>query len=185
MKRNIFFKTILLILLLLQIYSVFIFVFSKEYLEAIGIFLILLFNMFILVFQKITNIHINQLSILLIFILSTFHSFFGKTLKLYDNTLWWDKFLHFYGTLSASLLCISFFKKLNFLKNNSKPFIFIFTFILGGFLGQLFEVLEHTIDALSSAQSQHGLNDTMIDIILNNIGGLIAAFLTLNKKSYD
>ncbi|SHH07202.1 hypothetical protein [Tepidibacter thalassicus] len=184
MKKNSFLKIIVLISLLLQIYSLLIFLFNKKYLELFGVFLVLIYNIFILLFKKITNTQINKFCILLNFLLPIFHSFIGKTLKFYDNISWWDKFLHFYGTLAISLLFISIFKKLNFLKDNSKFFIFIFTFILGGFLGQLFEILEHTIDTLSHAQSQHGLNDTMLDITLNNLGALFASFLTFNENLY-
>ncbi len=185
MKKNSFFKIVFLLSIFLQIYALFFFLSHKKHLEFVGIFILLTFNIFILLFKKITNIQINNFCIALIFILSSFHSFIGKTLKLYDNTLWWDKFLHFYGTLATSLFCIAVLKKFNFFKTDSKLFLFIFTFILGGFLGQGFEILEYTIDILSHAQSQHGLKDTMIDIIFNNLGALLASFLSLNKKLYS
>lgn len=185
MKKNIFFKIIILLSILLQLCSLFYFINIKNKTEAIGVIFILIFSILILFFQYITNLQIKNYAVILVFILSAFHSFFGKFLHFYENVFWWDKFLHFYGTLSMSLFLICLLEKVYFLKNSSKLFIFIFTFILGGFLGQMFEVLEYGIDVFTNSKSQHGLGDTMIDIILNDVGALAAALLSLNKHFFN
>ncbi|OPJ57295.1 hypothetical protein [Alkalithermobacter paradoxus] len=173
MNRNL----IIYICLSLILYSLVGLFISGEYLESLGALVIVILNILILYITKSKGMYIKFYGVELVLVLSVFHSFLGKFMNLYKTIEWWDKFLHAYGTFSVTLLLLSFlhFKSSNLLS------LFIIVYSLGSSLGVMFEVFEYILDIVMKTKSQHGLDDTMLDLILNNLGSFLAALMYLYK----
>ncbi|KXZ39953.1 hypothetical protein SAMN05661008_00824 [Alkalithermobacter thermoalcaliphilus JW-YL-7 = DSM 7308] len=146
--------------------------------ETIGAFVVLTLNILIFWILKVKKIKVKFASLELILILSTFHCFLGKYIKFYETISWWDKFLHVYGTFCITLFVLSFID----IKHTNKLFTFIFIYSLGCCLGTSFEIFEYFLDLTLKTKSQKGLDDTMLDIIANNVGSLLAYFFYLYKN---
>lgn len=121
------------------------------------------------------NIGLVVLSLTVLF----FHFFIGKYLKAYKNSFYFDRFLHFFGSLVFSLFAYT-------LIYNLYPFAFpkfyliIFVFTLGLTLGTLFELAEFTRDYIFGTNDQVGLKDTMIDLVFDALGAIISSIIAAN-----
>ena len=111
-----------------------------------------------------------------IFIYATL--FLGEIANFYEKYWWWDSLLHVssaigFGLVGFTLLILLFHSK----RITASPFmlcLFGFSFALA--LGALWEIWEFTLDQLFGLNTQKsGLPDTMWDLIIDAIGGAIAA----------
>lgn len=106
-----------------------------------------------------------------------FSLFIGEFLDAYDNYWWWDKALH---ASSGIILGYVGFMALFVLKLtgriNVNPGVIAFlTFSVAMAAAGVWEIIEFGADSLFGLTMQHGLQDTMIDMILGGLGGAIAA----------
>jgi len=104
------------------------------------------------------------------------HTFWGVWLRWYDAHWFWDKLLHWKGTMLVSFLgflCAYALHASGRLRL-SGPFLGLFTVIFGNALGAWWEIAEFGVDKLLGKNTQYGLNNTMWDII-NNLGGCLLA----------
>lgn len=119
--------------------------------------------------------------------------FLGGPWEFYSRIWWWDSLLHFFSGialgLSGFLILYIFYKKGKF--NASPKTIILFAFCFALALGALWEILEFGIDATFGYDMQEarnlatpedcntwfGVRDTMIDLILDATGALIASLL--------
>ena len=102
----------------------------------------------------------------------------------------YDKIGHFIGSATVALLgfaSVLILDKFTDLKINKKQIIFfiiIFTMAIGAF----WEIGEFILDQTIGTNAQHGLEDTMYDMIFNFIGSIFIAIIAIIKfeeKSKD
>lgn len=114
----------------------------------------------------------------IIFIFSSV--FFGQFGGLYDRWHWFDSFLHFISALAFGLvgfLLLFVYYVHNKLKLPKAIIIFFALFFCLG-VGALWEIIEYGIDnALGTNMQVGSLDDTMIDLLLNGLGGLVSVVL--------
>jgi hypothetical protein len=130
--------------------------------------------------------------------------FLGEVRSFYIKFWWWDSFLHL---LSGVALGFAGFLFVYVLHKTHKfyakhVFIMLFSFCFAVAIGVLWEIFEFFMDQFFNLDMQKsrnlcgieniycdtriGLKDTMIDLILDSIGALIASiigFLFLKKKT--
>ncbi|WP_121743016.1 hypothetical protein [Natronorubrum halophilum] len=108
----------------------------------------------------------------------------GSTATFYSQVWWWDHMTH---ALSASLVAGVGYATVRAIHEHADGIhfpqrfaaVFILLFVLA--FGVLWEVLEFAIalsaDALGMEPvlTQYGLDDTMLDLVFNSIGGLLVA----------
>ena len=95
---------------------------------------------------------------------------------------YYDKFAHFISSITVavlafvSILLINRFSCQNFHRWQIFFYILIFTMAIGAF----WEIYEYLMDTFLGAyltkSLQHGLDDTMIDLILDLLGGVVIGF---------
>lgn len=121
------------------------------------------------------NIIISFLVILVILL----HLLFGVHLKIYKKTITFDRFLHFLGTLTFSLFLYSLFDYFLNPSLNPKFISYVLVLTIGISLGTFFEIVEFIIDSYKNTGHQHGLKDTMIDLIFDFIGAFFASIISI------
>jgi hypothetical protein len=104
----------------------------------------------------------------------------GQFGGMYDRFHWYDAFLHFLSALVLGMvgfLIIYVFYSVNKLK---LPLfiVVLFSFSFAASIGVVWEIIEYFIDmTLGTNMQVSSLDDTMIDLIVNSLGALIAAVI--------
>ena len=103
--------------------------------------------------------------------------FLGQFGGLYDRWHWYDSFLHFISALAFGLA--GFLPLFVFYVHNKlrlpKSIILFFTFFFCLGVGALWEIIEYGIDNVFGTNMQvNSLDDTMIDLMLNGLGAVVA-----------
>lgn len=108
----------------------------------------------------------------------------GSGLSFYQGLWWWDHLTH---TLSASVVAAVGYTTVRALDRHSESiqlppkFVFVFILLFTLAFGVLWEVLEFAIGGVAalvgagSVLTQYGLDDTMMDLIFDTVGGVIVA----------
>jgi hypothetical protein len=116
------------------------------------------------------------ITVAVIFIYATL--FLGEIANFYEKYWWWDVLLHMgsavgFGLVGFTLLILLFRSK----RITASPILLcLFGFSFAVALGALWEIWEFALDQLFDLNTQKsGLMDTMWDLIINAIGGLISA----------
>jgi len=104
------------------------------------------------------------------------HTFWGVWLRFYDSHWFWDKLLHLTGTVLVSFVG---FLAAYALHTSGKvrltgPALALFTVVFGNALGAWWEIVEFLVDKTLRKNTQYGLDNTMIDLINNFVGSLVA-----------
>ncbi len=101
----------------------------------------------------------------------------GLVTDLYNNTDWWDNITHFIsGITVASLAAVVLIVVIVSSKKIRVPtpwipfLIFVSVLAMEG----VWEMLEFTMDMIIGTSMQHGLSDTMGDIVANSLSGVVA-----------
>ncbi|MFW6040893.1 MAG: hypothetical protein ACOC85_03555 [Thermoplasmatota archaeon] len=116
----------------------------------------------------------------LLIVLALFLHVMGGFLGFYDHLWWWDHLIHIFAStliavlgtvllLSVELHADSLYLPGKFIS------IFILMFVMA--IGVIWEMYEYTVDTFFGTSMQYNLNDTIIDLISNMFGGIIAAIL--------
>lgn len=132
---------------------------------------------------------------LLIF-LALFLHVIGGVFDLYSRIERWDTMTHFVSTFMLSIVGLTVIYIMHVYWDGLKMdirAIMVFTLFIGAFLGVAWEVMEWSADQVLGTQEQHGLDDTMKDLVMDMIGAMIAAMLgawwiidgTLRKMTGD
>lgn len=130
-------------------------------------------------FKGIHNVHIPVLFIYSV-ITFVFSVFLGQFVGLYDRWHWHDAFLHFISVLAFGF--IGFLLLYIYYVHNKlqlpRIIIILFAFIFSIGIGCLWEIIEYGLVKFLGTNMQVGrLDDTMIDLMLNALGGFIAVVL--------
>ncbi len=107
--------------------------------------------------------------------------FLGNVGGFYARFWWWDLVLH---AASGFLLGVFGFLLVYVLNEKEeielhmKPsFVALFAFMFAVGLGALWEIFEFGMDVAFGLEMQHGLMDTMADLIVDVVGAAVIAFL--------
>lgn len=131
-------------------------------------------------FKAVHNVHIPNIFIYgaIAFIFSSI--LLGQFGGMYDRFHWYDSFLHFLSSLVLGIvgfLIIYVFYSINRLKL-PLLIVVIFSFSFAVTIGVIWEIIEYFIDmTLGTNMQVSSLDDTMIDLMINSLGGLITAFI--------
>ncbi len=104
----------------------------------------------------------------------------GEGFNFYCRFWWWDLMLHTTSGILLGFVGFLIVYTISHMKNvNLSPvFVAIFTFCFAMALGSLWEIYEFVMDSLLGTNMQHhSLVDTMTDLIVNAIGGIVTAFI--------
>ncbi len=104
----------------------------------------------------------------------------GEFFNAYQNYWWWDKVLHLssgvvIGYVGFLVLYILYMGK-KFTAGPSVAAFFTFMVVMAS--ASLWEIVEFTVDKLGYGPMQHGLDDSMWDMILAALGSLVATAAT-------
>ncbi len=108
--------------------------------------------------------------------------FLGEVARFYDRLPFWDKFLHFQSGFllgSTGYVLIYILNKQRRMRLTLSPvFISLFAVSFSIAIGALWEIVEFTIDSIAGAPiAQHGLSDTMWDLIADTVGSILFSVL--------
>lgn len=121
----------------------------------------------------------TYISFLVFILLSVFA---GRCLNVYHFIPHWDKLLHFYSGTILSFAGKNVFLKLSPQNTNQKT-AKLFSLLFSLAAASLWEIYEFSGDRLFGFNSQNAsLDDTMWDIILGSIGGVIAVYILPQLK---
>lgn len=108
--------------------------------------------------------------------------FLGEMNMFYTRIWWWDKMLHSLSGLilgNMGYLIVSYLNSSNRIDVKLSPgFVAFFSFCFAVAMGAVWEMYEYAADNFLGFNMQGGsLNDTMSDIILDTLGGLLFSIL--------
>lgn len=106
--------------------------------------------------------------------------FLGEAQGFYTKFWWWDLVLHMGSGIALGFIgFIIMFVLYKRNKIEGSPFILVlFSFSFALALGVIWEIFEFSMDFFFGFNMQKsGLIDTMVDLIVNSLGALIASFL--------
>lgn len=98
----------------------------------------------------------------------------------------YDKFGHFIGSFTiallgfTSVLIIDWYTKVELTDKSIIIFVIIFTLAVGAF----WEILEFASDIILGTTTQNSLTDTMLDLIFDLAGGIIASIIAMFKLKH-
>lgn len=105
--------------------------------------------------------------------------FIGCVVNLYNTTNWYDVFVHFCSGIFSFFAGLFIIDRLDIGKVNLLYRVF-FSFLVVMSVASLWELFEFGADSLLGMNLQHssdtGVMDTMIDILVAFIGGILSSF---------
>ena len=116
---------------------------------------------------------------LLIF-LAVFLHVAGGVLGLYERFERWDTMTHFVSAFMLGVVSLTIIYIMHVYWEGitmDVRALMIFTVIIGGFLGVIWEILEWSADQVLGTHEQFGLGDTMKDLVMDLVGSMLAALL--------
>ncbi|MBA9043156.1 hypothetical protein HNP21_006340 [Bacillus aryabhattai] len=156
---------------------------SSRWQVALGGVLISALPIFLL-FTKVNPFPISLIVGYYIFLFSSL--FLGSIEDFYNRFKWWDAVLHFYKGIFMGFVGISLYKLFiatRIQARISKWIIFLFVLSISVNATVLWEVYEFLGDLTFTHTMQSGGNtDTMYDIILGMISGLLTAIYSMKRR---
>ena len=116
----------------------------------------------------------------LLMLLALFLHAAGGVLGLYYRIDGWDTITHFASTFMLGVVGLTVLYLMHVYWDGLRMdirAIMVFTVFIGTFLGVTWEVLEWSSDQIFGTMEQHGLDDTMKDLVMDMVGAMIAAML--------
>lgn len=139
----------------------------------------LVFSLLPTILRRNYQISIPWVLELLIF-LALFLHVAGGVFNLYGKFHWWDTMTHFISTFMLAVVGLTVVYLMHVYWDGLKMdirAIMIFTLFIAAFLGALWEVMEWSADQIFGTTEQHGLNDTMKDLVMDMVGAMLASML--------
>lgn len=131
-----------------------------------------------------TKLKLSDKEIFLYYVFILLADFIGCVCNLYNTVSWYDIFVHFLSGMFTFVLATIIYRLLT----NDKNKILKILFCLGviAVIAIAWEVFEFSIDSLAHTNLQHnqdtGVIDTMQDMIVALLGGIISSIYTWIKK---
>ncbi|CAH2215306.1 hypothetical protein [Tepidibacter aestuarii] len=160
------------------------FLIKKEYNFIYNSIMIYVSYLFIIYFENKNKKMIKSYIKALVIIAYILHNVVGQYFNLYQNSIWFDKALHIFGTFAFSLLFYSMLDLSIKFFSESKIFIFIILMSIGVTGGAFLESGEFILDIIMNTKNQHGLLDTNLDLIFNAFGAVLAGILGAFNEKY-
>ena len=107
------------------------------------------------------------------------HLALGMEAGLYETSAVYDKVVHGLGSCAVTGLIIAALLQYCVRERLELPLPLLSVLVLGAAIsaGTLWEVFEFTVDRFGLFQAQKGLTDTMLDLVADTIGALVAVGL--------
>ena len=166
--------------------------------HIIGYFVIAFLGYSTWIFQGITGVPVFEETRFLTLLHLVLHSFFGVWLEFYNNFARFDDFLHIFGGFWGGCLLFPFIFGSAIAWSNLPPRAIKWKVWLSGIAivnmaGVFWEIAEFVSDKIFGGYpgyrmaQENSLNDTMTDLIYNNIGATIGILLFWSylRKSAD
>lgn len=139
------------------------------------------------IIKKIFKLNISD-GINFIYILFIFNAhFLGVTINLYDKIYWFDKYTHFLSGMVSSFGAIFILIKSK--KNGNRKFDIFFIISVALMVASIWEMFEFTSSCLFNVDPQRvkltGVRDTMEDIIVAFLGGVIISMMYYFEDKWD
>ncbi|MBE9529347.1 MAG: hypothetical protein IME99_08930 [Proteobacteria bacterium] len=152
-------------------------IYRGEYLFAFAIVLALGGSLIPSIVQRSYRITLPFELDLLITLMIFLHAFMGEGLGFYSRYWLFDNVLHLFGSGVSALLAFIITFSLHYTGKLrlTYPMIALFTVTFSMAIGGMWEILEYSVDMLFNKTTQHGLTDTMSDLIYDLLGGIISA----------
>ena len=131
-----------------------------------------------------TRLKLSDKEIFLYYVFILLADFIGCVCNLYNTVSWYDIFVHFLSGMFTFVLATIIYR----LITNDKNIILKILFCLGvvAIIAIMWEVFEFSIDSLAHTNLQHnqdsGVIDTMQDMIVAILGGILSSIYILLKK---
>ena len=129
------------------------------------------------IFKKYIPLGVKSFWILFIFLAQ----FLGATVELYNKVQYFDKFTHWLSGVATALISLMVLKYLNFFDKNKRLFNIIWMISLTLAVAASWELFEYTANILFGGDAQRvvatGVNDTMQDIIVALLGGVLSCLI--------
>lgn len=131
-------------------------------------------------FKGIHNVHVPAFFIYFVITFIFISVFLGQFGGLYDRWHWYDAFLHLISAIAFGF--IGFLLLYIYYVHNKlqlpRALILLFAFLFSMGIGGMWEIIEYGLDNFLGTNMQVGsLDDTMIDLMLDAVGGFIAVVL--------
>lgn len=158
-----------------------------EYLFSIAIIIAVVISLVPSIVQRNYRITLPFELDLLITLSIFLHTFMGEGLGFYSKFWLWDNLLHMYGSGVSALLAFVIVYSMHYTGKVrlTLPLIWFFTAIFAMAMGGMWEIVEFSVDTFFGKNAQKGLEDTMLDMIYDLLGGLTAAGLGVLYVKYS
>jgi len=138
----------------------------------------------VLAMRFIRDSHLHEAGAVVIALLLTAHVVLGMQLELYETSVLYDKAMHVIGLAAIAGILIAAINSYCERCGIQLPLGLLVTMVFGGALsvGTLWEFFEFGIDSTGLFNAQRGLQDTMLDLIADAIGAVLAIglFVAMN-----
>ena len=140
--------------------------------------------LFPLILQK-TKLKLDNSKIFLYYVFIFLADFLGCVVNLYNTISWFDSFVHFLSGIFTFILGLIIYEKISTKKEN-KLLKVVFCLGIVAIIIVLWEIIEYTGDNLIGSNLQHvidtGIKDTMTDMIVALLGGIISSIYIFIKN---
>ena len=141
--------------------------------------------LFPLILQK-TKFKLDNSKIFLYYVFIFLADFLGCVVNLYNTISWFDSFVHFLSGIFTFILGLIIYEKISIKKEN-KLLKVVFCLGIVAIIIVLWEIIEYTGDNLIGSNLQHvidtGIKDTMTDMIVALLGGIISSiYISIKNK---
>lgn len=162
-------------------------IYRGEYLFAFAIVLALGGSLIPSIVQRNYRITLPFELDLLITLMIFLHAFMGEGLGFYSRYWLFDNVLHLFGSGVSALLAFIITFSLHYTGKLrlTYPLIGLFTVTFAMAIGGMWEILEFSVDTFFGKTTQHGLADTMSDLIYDLLGGIISATFGMLYVKYS
>lgn len=131
-----------------------------------------------------TKLKLSDKEMFLYYIFILIADFIGCVCNLYNKVLWYDILVHFLSGMFTFVLALIIFRNIS--KNNNKLPKILFSLGLVSLIAIVWEIFEFSMDSIIHTNLQHnqdtGVIDTMQDMIVATLGGIISAVYTWIKE---
>lgn len=132
---------------------------------------------------------LNEQEIFLYYAFIFLADFLGCVVNLYNTLSWYDLSVHFLSGIFTFILGLMILNRLDGYDKKNKIINIIFALGFVSLIAVLWEIFEFSADNILKTNLQHnldtGVNDTMSDMIVASLGGVVGMLfylININKK---